>query len=294
MKDVDLQPLIKLGLTNLEAAIYAFLLENSPATGYGIAKGIRKPAANTYKALESLQSKGAIIIEDSRTRLCRAIPVDELLDSFQRTFDSLKSRTKAELKKLKPSPQDSRVYQLQTIDQVISRYRQMLASCEKIAMLDFFPFVVETLEHDIIAAAKRGVRVNIKIYQPHELPGANIIITADSERMLKIWPGQWANGVIDGREYLLAFVSRDAREVYEAVWSNNHYLSWIYYDGLAKEIIVTALKEGIYGKAKINELKQTLKNLEKMFSFEAADYEGASSILKVLAKSNRKIRRKYE
>jgi len=294
MKHVDLQPLIKLGLTNLEAAIYVFLLENSPATGYGIAKGIRKPAANTYKALESLQSKGAIIIEDSRSRLCRAIPVDELLDSFQRTFDSLKSRTKSELKKLKPSPRDSRVYQLQTTEQVISRFRQMLDSCEKIALLDLFPFAVEALADSIISAAKRGVRINVKIYQPYKLPGANIIMTSDSNQMLKIWPGQWANGVVDGREYLLAFVGRDTGEVYEAVWSNNHYLSWIYYDGLAKEVIVTALKEAIYSNTELSGLKQILKDIEKMFSFEAADYKGASSILKALAKSNNKIRRKYE
>ena len=94
MQEIDLQPLVDLGLTKLEAEIYTYLLGNSPSTGYGIAKGIGKPAANTYKALESLHNKGAILIDDSETRLCRSVPPDELFDSIERRFTNTKARAK--------------------------------------------------------------------------------------------------------------------------------------------------------------------------------------------------------
>ncbi|MCP4685861.1 MAG: TrmB family transcriptional regulator, partial [bacterium] len=127
MADLDLAPLVQLGLTRLEAEIYTFLLEKSPATGYGIAKGTGKPTANTYKALESLHNKGAIIVDDSEARLCRAVPTDELLDNFQHRFETVRNQAQTEFRKLKAAPGDSRVYQLKTPEQLVQRYRKMLS-----------------------------------------------------------------------------------------------------------------------------------------------------------------------
>ena len=45
----------KLGLNDLEVAIYIWLLENNRSTGYKIANQLNKPVANTYKALKNLQ-----------------------------------------------------------------------------------------------------------------------------------------------------------------------------------------------------------------------------------------------
>ena len=61
--------LVSFGFTALESEIYVFLLSHSPATGYRVAQGINKPAANTYKALQTLQSKGAILVEESANRM---------------------------------------------------------------------------------------------------------------------------------------------------------------------------------------------------------------------------------
>ncbi|HVP06592.1 MAG TPA: helix-turn-helix domain-containing protein, partial [Candidatus Acidoferrum sp.] len=229
MNHIDLNPLIGLGLTNLEAEIYAFLLAHSPATGYGIAKGIAKPTANTYKALESLQSKGAIIIDDSQTRLCRAVPMEELFGIFQRKFDSFKSEARSELAKIERAPDDSRIYQLQSMDQVISRFRGMFAKARRKIVLDFFPLPAMELRRDILAASERGVSILMKLYLSMDLPGVETVVTNNGPQMVERWPGQWANGVFDGEEYLLAFLSRDGRQVHQAVWSNNQYLSWIYY-----------------------------------------------------------------
>ena len=49
----------EIGLSELEATIYIWLLENKRSTGYKIAMQIGKPVANTYKALKSLQPVAA-------------------------------------------------------------------------------------------------------------------------------------------------------------------------------------------------------------------------------------------
>ncbi len=64
MKDNEYtRPLQALGFTEIEALIYGYLVENSPATGYRISHAIGKQPPNTYKAIVTLENKGAIIVE---------------------------------------------------------------------------------------------------------------------------------------------------------------------------------------------------------------------------------------
>ena len=80
----SVEVLSELGFTNLEAEIYAFLLQESPVTGYRIAQAIGKPAANTYKAIQTLELKGAVIVDEGSSRMCRAVSADELLNRLGR------------------------------------------------------------------------------------------------------------------------------------------------------------------------------------------------------------------
>jgi len=75
------------GFTALEAEIYAYLLTDSPVSGYRIAQAIHKPAANTYKALQTLEFKGAVFAEDGTTKQYVPIPKAELLARVTRDFE---------------------------------------------------------------------------------------------------------------------------------------------------------------------------------------------------------------
>ena len=78
--------LSEMGLTALEAEIYVYLLQYSPASGYKIAKGIGRSFPSTYKAVAALQTKGAVLVDDGKSRLSRAVPVDELMSHLERRF----------------------------------------------------------------------------------------------------------------------------------------------------------------------------------------------------------------
>src|ERR1700730_2132659 len=91
MINIDLessaQALVALGFSGFEAEVYVRLLaEPQPVTGYKVAQVLGKPVANTYKALESLSNKGAVIIDDGANRMCRAVAADELLSKLERRF----------------------------------------------------------------------------------------------------------------------------------------------------------------------------------------------------------------
>jgi len=272
----SIHPLVGLGLTPLESKIYAYLSENSPATGYRVAKAIGTPTANTYKAIQSLQDKGAVIIEDGTNRLCRAVATEEFLDRLERRFSDLKTQARKELAKLKPAPEDERFYYLQTSDQVFERFRTMLAKCERVALLDLFPLTLDEIRRDIESAASRGIRVAVKVYQPCEVPGAQVVIAPKGEGTIRRWPGQWANGVVDGREHVLAFFSRDGARVLQAVWSTNAYTSWVYHSGLMFELLHGALLEGFRGLKAKGPLPERYKRLDVI---KGADLPGYRTLL---------------
>ena len=271
-RDFSAQPLIDLGLTALEAEAYAYLLENSPATGYRVAKAIAKPTANTYKAIQSLKEKGALIIEDGASRLCRAIPVEEFLRGLERRFLRTKEEANRELAKLKPAPADEKFYYLQTPDQVFERFRRMLKECEHIALLDLFPCGLEELRGDIERAASRGIHIGIKAYRACKVKGAEVAVAARGEETIRRWPGQWANGVVDGRHHLLAFLSRDGTRVLQAVWSTNTYTSWVYHSGLMFELLHGALSRGLVKGKGRTVLPRGYRKLEAMKGEEAPGY----------------------
>jgi sugar-specific transcriptional regulator TrmB len=267
-----IQPLVDLGLTSLESEIYAYLLVNSPATGYRVAKDTGKPTANTYKAIQSLRDKGGLIIEDSTNRLCRAVPMGEFLDVLERRFFRLKKEAEKDLSGLKPAPDDERIYYLHTPDQVFERFRQMLRRCEYIALFDLFPLTLDRMRRDIESEASRGIRIAVKVYRQCDIHGVEIVHAQDGEKTIQRWPGQWANGIVDGREHLLAFLSRDGTRVLQAVWSAHTYTSWIYHSSLMYELLHGTLSGRFEERTENTPLPEDYLKLKAMNADKAPGY----------------------
>ena len=235
-----------LGFTALEAEVYSVLVEHAPTTAYRVAQELGKAAANVYKAVESLERKGAVFVEDSETRLCRAVSPSELLSALEREFRDAKTRATDALSKLGQSAGDDRVYHLRSGAQVLERARAMLGRTEHTALCDLFPEAVDALRPDLETAARRGARVCVQVYRPTEIRGAvEVYVKPDGQRLLDVWTGQWLNVVSDAREHLLALLHPGLAEVHQAVWSESVYLSILHFSGFAMEIVAGAASEAL-------------------------------------------------
>lgn len=261
--------LMDLGFSKLEAEIYTALCRQSPQTGYGVARAIGKPVANTYKAIEDLRSKGAVIVEDGPSRLCRAVPPPEFLAGLERSFHERKESVAKALSEITPPGNDMRIYQLETSEQVLERCRTMLQSCKEVALVDAFPEPVNALRTDLERAAARGVLVAAMVYAPVEIAGVEVIVRAQGRATQKRWPGQWINIVTDGAEHLLAFLSADGKSILQAVWSGSPYLSWVYHCAVSSEFILAAVRPLIESGAPTKELRKTLQRYKRLAALEA-------------------------
>jgi HTH-type transcriptional regulator, sugar sensing transcriptional regulator len=251
------EALAALGFTALEAEVYAVLVEHSPASAYKVAREVGKAAANVYKAVDSLQRKGAILVEESSTRLCRAIPPSELIHQLEHQFAQARSRAQTALARLTGAAGDERVYELGSSDQVLTRARAMIRRTERVVLCDLFPEAAVELREELDAAARRGRRVCVQVYRPAAFdPRVTIFLTPNADRLLQLWPGQWLNIVVDAREHLLAFLRHGLRGVHQAVYSESVYLSLLYASGLSSEMLASAAETLLEGEAALESLRQ--------------------------------------
>jgi len=237
------QSLVELGFTSLEAEVYAFLVCESGVTGYRVAQAIGKPAANTYKALESLERKGAVLVDEGDTRVFRAVPAEELLAGLGRSFEARRAEAAARLAGLVPPPGDDRLYQLRTKTQVWQRCRAMLARCRHVAVMDLFPAAVVELWAELEETARRGIEVVIKTYEPLKVVGARVVVRPRGHEIVDAIPGSLVSLNIDGQEHLLAMLSEAGDGVHQAFWTSSTIISFLLYNGLVNEVSQVAVMQ---------------------------------------------------
>ena len=190
-------PLVALGFTDLEATVYAHLVAQGPATGYRIAQETGKPVANTYKAIESLERKGAALVEDGATRVVRAVAPERVLDALARGHEIERKRAAKGLKKAFRSEEDGRTYAVASEEQALARARQMLAEATGVALVRGTAAMRAALAEELSDAEGRGVDVA-------RLDGEGLTVAVDAHQCLVAPEGIWtrnpavARAVFDG------------------------------------------------------------------------------------------------
>jgi sugar-specific transcriptional regulator TrmB len=257
----------------MEAEIYADLLQRSPVTGYAVAKALGKPAANVYKALETLEGKGAVVVDDGERKHYRAVPIAEFLGRLERQFDRHRKNARAALARFPEPSEDTRVYQLRSRQQVIERCRQMLGEAQEIALFDIFPQVAGELRPEIEAAAARGIRVVAKTYSEDSVfEGVEVVLDPEHERIRTRWPEEWLNLYVDGSEFLVAILDTDGAGVIQAIWSESPHLAWVFQSSFSHELGFTEMRAAMSGKASLKSVKKTLERTRRYLSGEAPGY----------------------
>jgi sugar-specific transcriptional regulator TrmB len=250
MPDSHIDALVALGLTPIEAATYACLLQYPESTGYGVARRIGKPTANTYKALAALEGWGAVTLSGDVRRLYSAVGADEWLDTLERRFRQHRERAARGLATLAAPGRSGGIGRLQTFDQLIARIRRMLGRCRTTAVLDLAPPALEVLSDDLAAAAESGADIRVKVYAPVSIAGVDCVRGEGGA------PGP-ANAVIDGREAVVAALDGDPPRVAHALWSVQRNVVVAAHRAVVAELLFTALGAGLERGLSIDDVEET-------------------------------------
>ena len=251
--------LTDLGFTELESRAYVALLESGPVTGYRVAQLVGKAAANTYKALESLTRRGAIVCDQGPTALYRAVAPGVLTQTMADAYTARSRRVAEALAHIGEPQSDQRVYRIESADHAYARCAEMVQGARRSAYVDAFPAALERIRPLLGGAVKRGVTVAVKAYAPTELAGATSAIPAQAAVTLARWPGEWLNVVVDAGTTLLAFFERGGDVLRQAVWTDSPYISLVYQSALAGEIGMAYVQQHLAGVPLSARVRETLR-----------------------------------
>ena len=257
--------LMDMGFSRLEAEIYLYLLQNSPATGYRIARDLGQQISNVYSIIKSMHEKGMLLLDDAEKRYCRAVPPDELMQLLEISFHKKKQQITELIKKLPQQQFDNRVYQLSLPEQVYEKAKKMLSQCRDVAFVDAFPEIMAKIKTDIRKATKRGVKVAVQAYETVSIPGAMIIKHRNAIKVLEHWPDQWLTMAVDGEQFLLAYIKKGGKSVIQSAWSSSPLIAWAYQSCAYSDVLLSALvpliesgkTNEMIGKTYFNSIRKT-------------------------------------
>ena len=261
----SIEALVALGWTPIEALAYAGLLEHPRSTGYGLAHRIGKPTANTYKALASLEDRGAVTVEDDARRHYSAVAPEELLDGMERRFREHRTQAVRGLSRLAPAREDG-VHQLRTIDQAVSRLRRMLGRCRTTALLELPASVLDQVADDIALAGDGGADVRLKTPQVVDLESITRVVAGENTGVVA--------AVVDGREMLLAALTSRGT-LRHGVWSARPDVAGLAHRALIAEILFADVDRGLEQGMSIDDLEEMFGSYSDLRRLAGDDAGGA-------------------
>lgn len=245
-----------LGFTQLESEIYLYLLKNGVSTGYSIGKGINKPAANVYKALDTLGQKGGVISASGNNKMFNAVDWQTLLHKHRKQFEHTLDQLSEQLASVIQPDIDEQIYQIDNRNQVIETSLKMIEKAESIVLGDIEPDALPLLSDALINAAKRGVEVRVKLYENADLPGVITTLRRHGAPIHEKMDDVAFSVSCDGSQFVLAMLSKNKKKVIQAFQSQSALMSMTMHTQILYGQVLTDLKDFL----KNNELEQA-KNL---------------------------------
>lgn len=272
--------LIELGLSELEAAVYAFLAAESPASGYRIAQGLGRPVGNIYKAIESLEDRGAVMTaDDNGTRVARAVPLEEFAARLRHELESACEAAREELAAKARSEPDALVYHLRDRAMLFERARTIIRCARRFVVGVATPVFMAQLGEELAAAAARGVPVAIKVFeQPEAALGAvRVIPDVRGGSALDAGPGQWLMLNADGAAMIEGLLDITGEEFAAAHWSENPLVAWNSYTGVVSNLMLALVRGKLLGETTVEEIR---RELESMQPYRTTRSEGKAILIR--------------
>ncbi len=210
-----MRPLLgNVGFSGLEVDVYLALLEEPNSSGYHVAQKIGKLVGSTYKALDSLRSKGAVLADEkSRPTTYVALSISEYMETRRRDLEVLQAQIEREMEDVAALPAHGGIFELESIAHVYERCRSLLRGARDVVLLNIDARPLEELRPELTAAADRGVKVLIKTRAPVSATPSDV------------WTGDELGVAVDFREYVQAFLKMDGSGVEEAIWVRQPHLA---------------------------------------------------------------------
>ncbi|MBN1327263.1 MAG: hypothetical protein JW996_04875 [Candidatus Cloacimonetes bacterium] len=249
-----------IGFSQIEAEIYILLLKESNLTGYRLSRLVVKPKSTVYKALDALQKKGAVVADEAaKIKEFSAVPYQEFFKMKEREFSQNRQQAEEILKSIKSGPVKPGLYPLEKIDQVFNKCLEIIIRAKKTILVACCHLengeVIKALEQ----AAAKGIKVSVDCHLPvPKINGADFTFNESSQYRVADFEHNWLEIFVDGKEYVISLMSKDASILYRAVWCNEQYLSVITFNSNVYAMVLTRVRQFLHEDRSKQEIKEMI------------------------------------
>lgn len=210
MKENTLETLKNLNFTEYEAKAYLALLEESPLTGYAVAKNSGVPRSKIYEVLESLVLRGDIFVSYGNTPQYIPVPAKELIRNRRLKAEEAFEQAEKSLVKFEQSSNDrENIWNITGRNEILDKVKACILSAEKRVLLEIWEEEFNELESELRQAANKGVTITIITYGEIESDFARVYHHDMSREITEEYDGRWIVFSGDDAEVVAGIVSLD-------------------------------------------------------------------------------------
>lgn len=264
----EIDTLTELGLTNLEARIYILLLQQSPLSGYGVAKILGRSVPNIYNTLSAMSQKGLVMSSlDKTTNIYVPTPIEEYLEQYSSKAAAIIEKTRKIFRTIDFSEDQAApvIYNMENTEQVLERTIMLIEKAQENISISADRFPLLLLSAYLSEASKRGVSVLVNSYVDLEIPGCDVVHWKRRKER-KQWPANLLIIAADGREMVTSFFSFEER-VINALWVNNPYLATSFQHGRSADTVLAFILNMLNSEVTIEELREQIYTLTEKHIF---------------------------
>ena len=210
----------QLGLTEWESRAYVALLEEAPATGYGIAKRAGIARSKIYEVLASLASRNVVQVSRGEPQLYAPLPPRELISRMRAEFNQNLDDAELALSSFAADAvHDGAIWDLQGRGAILERANQLIRAAHVRILAEVWAQDLPALAEDLAGATARGVEIVVVGYGDVDLPGATVHQHPATDTVTAGLGGRWLVVSVDDREVVAGNVSAGAHS--RAAWTSH-------------------------------------------------------------------------
>lgn len=192
MKENMLDILKNLNFTEYESKAYLALLQESPLTGYAVAKKSGVPRSKIYEVLESLVIRGDVFVSHGNTPQYVPVPAKELIKNRRLKAEEHFDQAEKYFEKFEQTANDrENIWNITGRSEILEKVKACILSAKKRILLEIWKEDFKEIEAELKQAAEQGVIVTIIAYGDIVSDFANVYLHDMSSEITEEYDGRW-------------------------------------------------------------------------------------------------------
>lgn len=221
MKSDLVRTLQQLDFTEYEAKAYLALLEQSPLTGYGVARLSGVPRSKVYEVMEGLIASGAVLASHGDPTQYGPLSPQELIALRRREVEaSIRAAESGLAHYVSSTANRGVIWDITGREEILQRVREVVGRARQRVLLQVWAEDAPELDDVLGTAAERDVEVVVIAYGDPDYPFARVYRhEPGAEQITREYGGRWVILSVDDAEIVAGIVSLE--EESRAAWSRH-------------------------------------------------------------------------